>query len=140
MRGWPCDHREFQAAVLKLAINTTNTQEGAVVFDDAELLSLLADCIGKGFTRVQDAIGNGSLEGDVYHELLLMLGVMINIVEHSPPARSSLKQASLDGLVSLWRQNRQAMTEADSVEKSKVSVAMSYLAPEWVTETGSEVF
>lgn len=111
MQRWPCDRGELEAATLKLAINTTNTERGAAAFADADLLSLLADRIGRGYGMVQSAIGSGPLEGDLYDELVLLLGVMINIVEHSQPARMSVRGKALDELVTLWRGNRQTVSE-----------------------------
>ncbi|KAM4055974.1 wings apart-like protein regulation of heterochromatin domain-containing protein [Hirsutella rhossiliensis] len=120
MQRWPLDRGDLEAATLKLAINTTNTEHGAAAFANADLLSLLADRIGSGYRMVQNAIGSGPLEGDFYDELVLLLGVMINIVEHSPPARASVRDEALDGLVALWHGNRQTVSE--------VSVALGYLA------------
>lgn len=148
---WPEQRGELAAATLKLAINTTNTARGAAAFDDAGLLSLLTDRIVEGFRRVHDAIGSdGQLQDDLYDGLLLILGVMINIVEHCPPARVSAGGRALDELVTLWQGNQLTVGEvrmggrpvalasaghfadvyaqADSVDKSKVSVAVGYLA------------
>lgn len=111
MQRWPCHRGELEAATLKLAINTTNTERGAAAFADADLLSLLADRVGSGYERVQNAVGSGPLEGDLYDELILLLGVLINIVEHSPRARASVKDEALDGLVTLWHRNLQSVSE-----------------------------
>ncbi|POR33983.1 Uncharacterized protein TPAR_05803 [Tolypocladium paradoxum] len=151
LQRWPEQRGELAAATLKLAINTTNTARGAAAFDNAGLLSLLTDRIVEGFRRVHDAIGGeGRLHDDLYDGLLLILGVTINIVEHCPPARVSAGAKALDELVTLWQENQLAVSEvrmdgrsvalvsagrfanvhgqADSVDKSKVSVAVGYLA------------
>ncbi|KJZ70445.1 hypothetical protein HIM_10164 [Hirsutella minnesotensis 3608] len=127
LRHWPDGRGEVEAATLKLAINTTNTAKGAEAFDSC-MLSLLANRVGKGVEKVKNAIGTGSLQNDLYDELLLLLGVMINIVEHNATARTSLEDEVVDELLGLWQKNRQVISEADSVDKSKVSVAISYLA------------
>lgn len=159
MQRWPSERGELEAIILKLSIDTTNTKWGAAAFDDAKLLSLLGDCVAEGYKRIRNAVGSGSLESDLYDELILLLGVMINIVEHNQPARTTLGDEPLDGLVALWRGNSQTVSEvrgqrdafptqtsnmssctglltytvrmlskADSVDKSKVNVALGYLA------------
>ncbi|PNY18340.1 Uncharacterized protein TCAP_07546 [Tolypocladium capitatum] len=129
LQRWPEHRGELAAATLKLAINTTNTARGAAAFDNAGLLSLLTDSIVEGFRRVHDAIsGDGRLQDNMYDGLLLILGVTINMVEHCPPARASAGDEALDELVTLWKGNQLAVGEADSVDKSKVSVAVGYLA------------
>ncbi|PFH55114.1 hypothetical protein XA68_10677 [Ophiocordyceps unilateralis] len=130
LENWPCERHELDSAVLKLAINITNTESGAAAFDGTDLC-LLANRIGRGFRTVQEAIGCGFLENDMYDELLLTLGVMINVVEHSAQARSSVDDKTLDELANLWQDNQPSGSEcsqADPVNKSKLSVALNYLA------------
>ncbi|KAK5995814.1 hypothetical protein PT974_04232 [Cladobotryum mycophilum] len=128
LQRWPHGRRELDAALLKLATNTTNNEAGAMAFDNVGLLSNLADCIGSGFGFVKNAIGNARFESFLYDELLLILGILINILEHCPDARASANGRPLKNLVALWLDNQILMNEADSVEKSKLSVALGYLA------------
>ncbi|PHH64869.1 hypothetical protein CDD81_3726 [Ophiocordyceps australis] len=129
LHRWPAQRGELEATTLRLAINTTNGPDDAAAFHDSDILSLIASRICLGFHGVQDALNGGSkLQTDLYDELLLILGVMINIVEHSPSARMSVENTALDSLVKLWQANRLAAGEADSVEKSQISVAVGYLS------------
>ncbi|PHH80637.1 hypothetical protein CDD80_640 [Ophiocordyceps camponoti-rufipedis] len=130
LENWPRERQKLDSTVLKLAINTTNTDTGAAAFTEADL-GLLADRIGRGFRTVHEDIGRGSLDNDMYDELLLTLGVMINIVEHNSQARSSVNELALQELVNLWEENQPAendCSQASSVEDSKLNVAISYLA------------
>ncbi|UNI19196.1 hypothetical protein JDV02_005398 [Purpureocillium takamizusanense] len=128
VEGWPVTRGETQEAALKLAINTTNTAHGARFFDDSKLLSKLIERVVVGIVKAQQAVGSGPLENDMYDGLLLILGLMINIVEHCPSARASVEDKPLDELVQIWRENQQLIREADSVDKSKLSVAIEYLS------------
>ncbi|OAQ77686.1 rheb small monomeric gtpase [Purpureocillium lilacinum] len=137
VEGWPLSRGETQDAALKLAINTTNTEHGARFFDDSKLLSKLAERVVVGIVQAQQAVGSGPLENDLFDGLLLILGLMINIVEHCPSARASVEDKSLDDLVQVWRENQRVIREvcepyrvpaADSVDKSKLGVAVEYLS------------
>ncbi|RDA90050.1 hypothetical protein CP533_6538 [Ophiocordyceps camponoti-saundersi (nom. inval.)] len=110
MAKWPSERHDLGSAVIKLAINTTNTEDGAAAFDVADL-SLLADRIERGFATVKQAISYGALENGIYDELLLILGVMINVVEHSHRARTSLEGTALDKIAKLWEDNQPAVSE-----------------------------
>lgn len=125
---WPSGRAELDSAILKLALNTTNTEVEAAAFGDPELSTRLACSIGDLFTDVQGAIVAGKLKSEKYDELLLMLGVMINIMEYCPSARSMVDAEAIDDLIRLWQENQQFVGEADSVEKSKLSVVIGYLS------------
>jgi len=111
VEGWPLSRGETQDAALKLAINTTNTEHGARFFDDSKLLSKLAERVVVGIVQAQQAVGSGPLENDLFDGLLLILGLMINIVEHCPSARASVEDKSLDDLVQVWRENQRVIRE-----------------------------
>lgn len=128
IRRWPSGRIELDSAILKLALNTTNTEDEAAAFDDPHLSAKLAIRISELFASVHATIGVGKLESEKYDELLLMLGVMINIMEHCPPARRAVNENAMDKLMTLWQENQQSVGEADSVNKSKLSVAVGYLS------------
>ncbi|KAG6048156.1 hypothetical protein E4U17_007229 [Claviceps sp. LM77 group G4] len=128
IRQWPSARTELESAVLKLALNTTNTEDEATAFDDPQLSAKLATCIGELFASVHATIGLGRLENESYDELLLMLGVMINIMEHCSSARRGVSGNAMGKLMKLWQDNQQSVAEADSVNKSKLSVALGYLS------------
>ncbi|KID77614.1 uncharacterized protein G6M90_00g095500 [Metarhizium brunneum] len=128
LQQWPSGRPELDSAILKLAINTTNAEDEAAAFDDPQLSTKLARRVGYLFADVRSTIFAGKLDGETYDELLLMLGVMINIMEHCTPARRAVTEDTMDNLVKLWQDNKESVGEADSVDKSKLSVAVGYLS------------
>lgn len=146
LRSWSEKPTEVQSKLLKLAINTSNTAQGAAGLNDGVLLSRLSTQICLGFKSAQEAVTNRRLRSETYDWLLLILGVTINIVEHCAPARENVDGESLEGLMALYLQNQAStsevseyrsklpivltltMLQADSVEKSQLSVAVGYLA------------
>ncbi|KFA47051.1 hypothetical protein S40293_04572 [Stachybotrys chartarum IBT 40293] len=125
---WPAAQKHVEMSTLKLAINTTNTKGGARAFDDKSLLTSLTTCIKQGFTTVAEGMRRNRQQKAVYDSLLLLLGVMINILEHCPDARLSLDTSCLEIFIDLYVDNHMTMSEADSVEKSEFAVAFGYLA------------
>ncbi|KAF4333612.1 wings apart [Fusarium beomiforme] len=128
LQQWPEKLGDVEAAILKLSINMSNTTHGAAAFSDKLLLSGLSKSILSGFKSALDAISNQRLKEETYDGLLLVLGMTINILEHCAPARENITGEQLDGLVTVYLQNQALMVEADSVEKSKLSVAFGYLS------------
>ncbi|KAF4959940.1 hypothetical protein FGADI_1443 [Fusarium gaditjirri] len=128
LQQWPDKLGNIEVAILKLSINMSNTTHGAAAFSDVILLSSLSKCILSGFKSALDAMSNRRLKEETYDGLLLVLGMTINILEHCAPARENITGAQLDGLVTVYLQNQALMLEADSVEKSKLSVAFGYLS------------
>ncbi|KAH7266677.1 uncharacterized protein BKA55DRAFT_553003 [Fusarium redolens] len=128
VQQWPDKLGNIEVAILKLSINMSNTTHGAAAFSDVILLSSLSKCILSGFKSALDAMSNRRLKEETYDGLLLVLGMTINILEHCAPARENITGAQLDGLVTVYLQNQALMLEADSVEKSKLSVAFGYLS------------
>ncbi|KAF9770040.1 hypothetical protein IL306_012449 [Fusarium sp. DS 682] len=128
LQQWPEKLGDVEAAILKLSINMSNTTHGAAAFSDKILLSSLSKCILSGFKSALDAMSNQRLKEETYDGLLLVLGMTINILEHCAPARENITGQQLDGLVTVYLQNQALMLEADSVEKSRLSVAFGYLS------------
>ncbi|KPM34388.1 hypothetical protein AK830_g12177 [Neonectria ditissima] len=125
---WSEKPTSMQSTIIKLAINTSNTAQGAAGLNNRTLLLRLSSRICAGFKSAQEAVSNRSLRSESYDGLLLILGVMINILEHCPPARENVDGGSLESLLTLYEQNKASTSEADSVEKSQLSVAVGYLA------------
>ncbi|KAK7398006.1 hypothetical protein QQX98_012634 [Neonectria punicea] len=125
---WSEKPTDMQSTIIKLAINTSNTAQGAAGLNNRTLLSRLSGRICAGFKSAQEAVSNRGLRSESYDGLLLILGVMINILEHCPPARENVDDGSLESLLTLYEQNKASTSEADSVEKSQLSVAVGYLA------------
>ncbi|OTA00847.1 hypothetical protein A9Z42_0011360 [Trichoderma parareesei] len=125
---WPGNHSNVDATLLKLAINMTNNEARAAALQNNQLLSSLARCIASGFSAVQAAIQKSAFESSIYDELLLILGITINIMEHCSDARASLYTDEIDKLVATWSESGQTLEKDDSVETSKLGIAYSYLA------------
>ena len=114
LTSWPNQRGELESASLKLAINTTNAQRGAQAFSREILLRHLVTCISEGLFQVQTAVDNSALDTNMYDGLLLMLGVMINIVEHCATARTLLDNPSLDRLAGLYFDYRKSVGDVSN--------------------------
>lgn len=128
LQDWPKTHNDIDATLLKLAINTTNNETRAAAIQNRQLLSSLTRCITSGFSAVESAIQNSTFESNIYDELLLILGIMINVLEHSSDARISFDADEINQLTSTWSELERVMEKDDSVETSKLGIAYSYLA------------
>ncbi|KAH6603367.1 gtp-binding rhb1 [Trichoderma cornu-damae] len=109
LQSWPKTHRDTDATLLRLAINTTNDEARAAAFRGGQLLSSLMRCVNAGFSAVQHAIHNSAFEGNIYDELLLILGIMINVLEHCPDARASPNANEIDRLAATWSESERSM-------------------------------
>jgi hypothetical protein len=114
LQQWPSGRPELDSAIIKLAINTTNTEGEAAAFDGSQLCTQLACRVACTFTNVHDAITAGKLDGETYDELLLMLGALINIMEHSHHARRAVTEDAMDHLMKLWQDNQESVGEVSS--------------------------
>lgn len=103
--NWLLQDDILNNTTLKLAINITNSEIGASVFDDSSLLSKLVASISEGLFQIQSTLQKGSFQNKLYDELLLILGILINVLEHCPPARTSVAGGSLDTAATLWLGN-----------------------------------
>ncbi|KAM0251297.1 hypothetical protein ACHAQJ_008237 [Trichoderma viride] len=112
LQRWPKSYNNIDATLLKLAINTTNNETRAAAFQDSQLLSSLIRCIISGFSAVQNAIQNSAFESNVYDELLLILGIMINVLEHCSDARASIQVDEIDQLITTWSEIERSMEKA----------------------------
>ncbi|KAL7908002.1 hypothetical protein GGI35DRAFT_76943 [Trichoderma velutinum] len=128
LQNWPRTRHNIDATLLKLAINTTNNETRAAALQNSRLLSSLVCSIASGFSAVQSAIQNSAFEGNVYDELSLILGIMINVLEHCADARTSIHADEVDKLNATWSESERSIETDDSVETSKLGIAYSYLA------------
>jgi hypothetical protein len=111
LQAWSNLPTRTRMAALKMAINATNTSEGASAFGSGVLLRAASQCVVDGTVSAREAVDNHNLDHDSYESLLLVLGVMINILEHCPSARGSMDAASVSNLANLYAENRLAMSE-----------------------------
>ncbi|PTB51024.1 hypothetical protein M431DRAFT_511136 [Trichoderma harzianum CBS 226.95] len=128
LQRWPRTRDDIDATLLKLAINTTNNETRAAALQNGRLLSSLVSSIASGFSAVQSAIQKSAFESNVYDELSLILGIMINVLEHCPDARTSIHEDEVDKLNATWSESERSIETDDSVETSKLGIAYSYLA------------
>ena len=78
------------------------------------MLANLARLTSDGLCQAQQAIKERNLEGSMYDSLLLLLGIMINVLEHFPPARASLDEGSLQQLAGLFIEHRESAGDVSS--------------------------
>ncbi|KAK1237528.1 hypothetical protein MKX08_003153 [Trichoderma sp. CBMAI-0020] len=109
LQSWPKTHNDIDATLLKLAINTTNNETRAAAIQDRQLLSSLTRCVIHGFSTVESAIQKSTFESNIYDELLLILGIMINVLEHSSDARASIDVDEINQLASTWSELERVM-------------------------------
>ncbi|CAH0024043.1 unnamed protein product [Clonostachys rhizophaga] len=128
LENWPKEQGEAVTTTLKLVINTTNVEDGAKAFGNTRTLQHLSRCICEGIRQVQEAVEKNTFQAGLYNELLLVLGVTINILEHHKPSRALIDQTSLERLAALYMGNHESIDDADSEQQSKVNVALGYLA------------
>ncbi|KAL6862384.1 hypothetical protein J3F83DRAFT_746158 [Trichoderma novae-zelandiae] len=128
LEWWPRSRNNIDATLLKLAINTTNNEARAAALQNNQLLSSLACCITSGFSAVHTAIHESAFDSNTYDELLLLLGITINVFEHCSNARASIHADDIDKLVATWSKGEDLDEKDDSVETSKLGIAYSYLA------------
>lgn len=111
MQCVPRNQGKLEAAILRLAIDASNTEEGAAAFENANILAILTDRILEGFKRTQEELKKNRMDDDTYDGLLLMLGFVINIVEHRPLARVRIGDEALDRLARVWEENQRCTSE-----------------------------
>lgn len=136
---YPAQHALFLAYRLMLNLTNANPRNCAF-FSSSELVSDLILAVENGFTILdqdEDADEVATVEWRAINLdlLILSIGVMINLAEHSAEAR---KQAAstvnnnpanhLSAIVRIFQQGQQRVEEAESVEESVNNVAFGYLA------------
>ncbi|KAK0651966.1 hypothetical protein B0T16DRAFT_387310 [Cercophora newfieldiana] len=123
---------------LRLALNTTNNNlDAARMFADQGLLQELAVSASDAFDAVLNSMkADAFLEG-VYESLIMMLGVMVNFIVYYPPASHTLDQGAGEGdntgsplnrLIRVFADHHSKTSDADSIEKSQLNVALGYLS------------
>ncbi|KAK0626673.1 wings apart-like protein regulation of heterochromatin-domain-containing protein [Immersiella caudata] len=123
---------------LRLALNTTNSNlEAARMFSEQGLLQELAVSACDAFDAVLKSMKADAFLKDIYENLIMMLGVMVNFIVYYPPASHALDQGSeqesnssspLDRLIRVFADHHSTTSDADSIEKSQLNVALGYLS------------
>ena len=116
LQHWPRQsHKSLDSIVLKLSINMTNNTNSALSFSDTPMIFSLAKAIFDGLNVVKAAVDSDQLQTEVYDELLLLLGILINLLEHCPEVRTSVDEKSLERLTSIWATNMASVNEVGNV-------------------------
>ncbi|KAF1915329.1 wings apart-like protein regulation of heterochromatin-domain-containing protein, partial [Ampelomyces quisqualis] len=118
------------ALAVKLCMNLTNNKPKACQqFSDAGFVQSLLQSIVQRFKLVQGGV-DGIQRTGVLDTLILSLGAMINLTEHSDEARRNADDGGdvLGSLVKTFVEGSARTSEAISMEETQSSVAIGYLS------------
>ncbi|KAH7362944.1 hypothetical protein B0T11DRAFT_281756 [Plectosphaerella cucumerina] len=124
---------DIQLHALKLAMNVSNSPEPAAVLGTSELLCCLSKAAVSMFRNLHGNIRQGQFLEAQYGRLVLVLGVLVNVTEHHPPARAQFgtwadEPSPLEELVAVYMDHRESSGKAESYEQTSLAVAHGYLA------------
>ncbi|KAH6686134.1 hypothetical protein F5X68DRAFT_13825 [Plectosphaerella plurivora] len=124
---------DIELHALKLAMNVSNSPEPAAILGTDELLHSLSKAAVSIFGDLHDNIRRGQFLEGQYGRLILVLGVLVNMTEHHPPARARFgtwvdEPSPLDELVVVYLDHRESSGKAESYEQTSLAVAHGYLA------------
>ncbi|KAL5121620.1 hypothetical protein ACEQ8H_000306 [Pleosporales sp. CAS-2024a] len=127
-----CQTRKAPTVTLavKLCMNLTNNKPKACEhFSGPRFIQALVGCIVEGARLMQQGVG-AEQRIEVLDPLILSLGAMINLTEHSDQARLSVDDGHglLEMLVQTFVQGTGKSNQAVSMEESQSSVAIGYLS------------
>lgn len=115
----------------RLTLNLTNDNARTCqVFATAEVVRYLLQAVKTSFEKLEEPVlDERAIDLDL---LVLAMGVMINLAEHSEAARQCTvnvtSSSTLDALLEIFQQGQKRIEEAESVEESTANVAFGYLA------------
>lgn len=126
---------ELESLVLRITLNVTNhNSEACWMLVNAKLSQQLVEAACAAFDAVLDSMAAGGFLAKVHEALLLMLGVMINFCVYYPPAAQNMEECGdgprspLTRLIRLFADNHSKTSDADSIEKTRLNVALGYLS------------
>ncbi|KAM7194763.1 wings apart-like protein 1, partial [Naviculisporaceae sp. PSN 640] len=126
---------DLESLALRVTLNTTNNNAVACrTLVEKGLLLSLAESACVAFELSLNSIKVDSFLPKVHESLIMMLGVMINFCVYYPPASESLGKTAkvsgspLDRLIRVFADNHATTADADSIQKTRVNVALGYLA------------
>ena len=116
---------------LRLCLNLTNNNPpNCDAFAMDNVISSILGLVVEGFRGLH--IDNAEdKRAEVLDTLLLALGLMINLAEHSDAVRKCCRTCSpttLPSLVGVFAEGQERASQADSMEESRSNVAYGYLA------------
>ncbi|KAK1835829.1 wings apart-like protein 1 [Podospora conica] len=124
---------DLESLTLRITLNTTNhNPEAAAMFENH--LRAMADSACRAFATLLGSTTADTFQLKVNESVILMLGVMINLCVYYPPASQGLEEKAtsanspLDQLIRIFADNHAKTSDADSMEKTQLNVALGYLA------------
>ncbi|KAK3685999.1 wings apart-like protein regulation of heterochromatin-domain-containing protein [Podospora appendiculata] len=132
----PADkYDDLESLALRITLNTTNTNQAACCqLVDQGLLRDLAESACGAFEVFLNSMKVDAFLSKVHESLIMMLGVMINFCVYHPPASQSLEEREdvsrtpLNRLIRVFADNHAKTSDADSMEKTQLNVALGYLS------------
>lgn len=97
--------------ILKMSINMTNDTRTSAAFANRNIIDGLSLSIAQSIDDNQSAVSNKQLSSQKYDQLLLLLGVFINVLEHCLLARESISSTSLEKLSLVWAANVSSLND-----------------------------
>ncbi|KAL2151989.1 hypothetical protein VTH82DRAFT_5173 [Thermothelomyces myriococcoides] len=126
---------DLESLTLRISLNITNhNEEASRMFVEKGLLRRLAESACSAFETVLSSMKVDSFKSKVLEALIMMLGAMINFCVYYPPASRSLEvqdddaESPLDRLIRHFADNHTKTSDADSMEKTQLNVALGYLS------------
>ncbi|KAK3378179.1 wings apart-like protein regulation of heterochromatin-domain-containing protein [Podospora didyma] len=126
---------DLESLTLRITLNVTNNNaEGSAMFVNKGLLRALASSACGAFEVVLNSMKVDAFLSKVHESLIMMLGVMINFCVYYPPASRSLEESgdasdsALNRLIRVFADNHSKTSDADSMEKTQLNVALGYLS------------
>ncbi|KAK1760734.1 wings apart-like protein 1 [Echria macrotheca] len=129
------EYNDTESLAIRLTLNVTNNNSNAcLMFVEPGLLRDLARSSCGLFEMVLKSMKEEAFLTKAHETLVLMLAAMINLCAYYPPAARSLEQdrdgstSTLDKLIRVFAENHSKTSDADSMEKTHLNVALGYLA------------
>ncbi|KAK3325636.1 wings apart-like protein regulation of heterochromatin-domain-containing protein [Apodospora peruviana] len=126
---------DLESLTLRITINMTNNNaEACRLFVEKEMLRGLAESACGAFEVFLNSMRGDTFLPKVHEAIIMMLGVMINFCVYYPPASQSLEESGdaagspLSRLIQVFADNHLKTSDADSMEKTQLNVALGYLS------------
>ncbi|KAK4104998.1 hypothetical protein N658DRAFT_443011 [Parathielavia hyrcaniae] len=126
---------DLESLTLKISLNITNHNgQASRLFVEKGLLRRLAKSAYNAFGMVMTSMKGDSFLSKLLESLIMMLGTMINFCAYYPPASGSLEESGdgagspLNELFRVFADNHSKTSDADSMEKTQLNVALGYLS------------
>ncbi|KAK4127703.1 hypothetical protein N657DRAFT_641715 [Parathielavia appendiculata] len=126
---------DLESLALRISLNITNHNgQASQLCVEKGLLRRLTKSACNAFGMVLTSMKGDSLWSKLLESLIMMLGAMINFCAYYPPASGSLAERgdgtdpALNELFRVFADNHAKTSDADSMEKTQLNVALGYLS------------